>query len=504
MLGPPRQARRSVVTVKHDTPTRLLSRRDTSEPVGRSTGRVLIVSYRLPVTLRMVDGAPTLARSAGGLASGLRSTHEKAGAWWLGYLGDTGALSAPDRASVATQLHAARASAIEINPADHRTFYSRLSNGVLWPLFHDRLDRLPLVLGGWDVYERVNARFADAIAAIWKPGDVVWIHDYHFMRLPALLRKRIPRARIGFFLHVPFPNPEIFLVLPRRRQLVKGMLGADVVGFHTRRYRGHFTAVVRRLFGLEMDADEHLRQRGRSTRLGIFPIGIDARDLSARAAAPAVVARAREGRPMRERLILGIDRLDYTKGIPRRMAAMERLLQRQPEWRGNVRLLQVAVPSRTTVASYRDFRRDLERLVTRINGRYATPAWMPIHYLYQSVTQEELLALYRAADVMLVTPLRDGMNLVAKEFIASRPDERGVLVLSEFAGAAAELEEAVLVNPYDVDGVGRALHQALTMDPMEQRDRMRALRARVFERDIHWWTREFLETLGVRSARERG
>ncbi|HYC49480.1 MAG TPA: bifunctional alpha,alpha-trehalose-phosphate synthase (UDP-forming)/trehalose-phosphatase [Gemmatimonadaceae bacterium] len=459
------------------------------------SGRVLIVSNRLPVTAREVDGDVQLTRSVGGLATGLRSTHAAAESWWIGWLGDL-KMDAKHRHQVREQLDNMRASAVTLDAADAKTFYAKLSNGILWPLAHDRLDRLPLNLDGWDAYERVNERFADAVADRWQPGDLVWVHDYHLMRLPALLRKRIPEAKIGFFLHIPFPNPEIFFVLPARKWLVEGMLGADLIGFHTRRYRGHFTAALRRLLGLEMDADSHVRWNDRAVQLGVFPMGIDAESFNARAADPGVIVKALGHRPAgKERLILGIDRLDYSKGIPRRLAAIERLLEDHPEWRRNVRFLQVAVPSRGSVGAYRSFRREVEQLVSRINGRFGTSTWMPIHYMHQSLDNDDLIALYRAADVMLVTPVRDGMNLVAKEFVACRNDESGTLVLSEFAGAADDLRDALIVNPYDIGGVAASIHTALTMDSAERRRRMRLLRTHVFEYDVQWWTREFLGSL---------
>jgi len=466
-------------------------------------GRILIVSNRLPVTARNAGGSIRIERSSGGLASGLRIAHGDSRSWWIGWLGDVGPLDAKERHELREQLANRRTTAVALDGADAKTFYGRLSNGILWPLCHDRLDRLPLNLDGWDIYERVNERFADAVADMWQPGDVVWVHDYHLMRLPALIRRRIPDAKIGFFLHVPFPNPEMFLVLPARRWLVEGMLGADLIGFHTRRYRGHFTAAVRRLLGEEMDADGHLRYDGRAIQLGVFPMGVDARHMSQRSNDRDVLLKALEHRPGRERLILGIDRLDYSKGIPRRLAAIERLLEVHPEWRRNVRFLQVAIPSRGSLTAYRKFRREVEQLVTRINGRFGTPTWMPIHYMHQSLEEADLMALYRAADVMLVTPVRDGMNLVAKEFVACRGDESGTLVLSEFAGAAADLDEALVVNPYDIGGVADAVHEALVMDGAERRRRMRLLRARVFEHDVHWWVREFLGALGQTHAPAR-
>jgi trehalose 6-phosphate synthase/phosphatase len=326
------------------------------------------------------------------------------------------------------------------------------------------------------------------------------VHDYQLMRLPRLLRDRLPEARIGFFLHIPFPNPEVYLTLPVRRWLIEGMMGADLIGFHTRRYRGHFTAALRRLFGVEMRPDERVTIDGRAIRLGVFPMGVDAADFAARAAAREVSAATLElesagGGTQGQRLLVGIDRLDYSKGIARRLLSFERLLIQHPEWRERVRLLQVAVPSRGGLREYRRFRGEVETLVGRINGEFATPNWTPIHYMFRSVPSTVLLAMYRAADVMLVTPLRDGMNLVAKEFVASRADEDGVLLLSEFAGAIDELADAVMVNPYDVDGCADAIHAALRMERTERRRRMRALRAQVFDHDVHRWAREFLEAL---------
>jgi trehalose 6-phosphate synthase/phosphatase len=462
---------------------------------GAGAGRLLIVSNRLPITVHRDRGGVRVEQSVGGLATGLRAPHERSGGYWIGWPGNLESLANEDVFAVREQLHAMRAIPVTLQRREARVFYETISNSVLWPLMHDRLDRLPLVIEGWATYESVNERFADVICSVYRPGDLVWIHDYQLMRLPALLRRRLPGARIGFFLHVPFPNPEVFLALPVRRWLVEGLLGADVIGFHTRRYRGHFTGVLRRQLGLEMDADEHVRWEDRAIRLGVFPMGVDAQEISVASTDRAVTARVLEHRAHGARLLLGIDRLDYSKGMPRRIAAFERLLLDHPELRGHVRLLQLAVPSRGGVSAYRKFRREFELLVSRVNGRFATPAWTPIQYLHRSVDPTELHALYRAADVMLVTPLRDGMNLVSKEFVAARTDEGGVLVLSEFAGAADQLQEALIVNPYDVAGVAATMHDALMMDGGERRRRMRALRERVFREDVHAWVRAFIEAL---------
>lgn len=459
------------------------------------TGRLLIMSNRLPVTVTARLGRPVVSKSVGGLATGLRAPHERSGGLWIGWPGSTDSLSPDGARQLAAQLEAMRAVPVPISAAESATFYEAVANGVLWPIFHDQLEHLPLHVEGWDVYERVNARYADIVAEHYRPGDVVWVHDYQLLRVPALVRERIPDAKIGFFLHIPFPNPEIFFVLPRRRWLVEGMLGADVVGFHTRRFRGHFTAALRRLLGIEMEG-ETVDYRGRRVRLGVFPMGIDAAAFEERATSPRVAAEAeRLALGSGERLLLGVDRLDYSKGLPRRLLAIERLLGEHPEWREKIRFVQVAVPSRGGVSAYQRVRRNVEALVGRINGAFGTPGWVPIHYVFRSVPDALLLALYRSADVLLVTPLRDGMNLVAKEFVACRTDGDGVLVLSEFAGAADELTEALIVNPYDVDGMADAVHQALTMQADERRSRMRALRRHVREHDVHRWAARFLEAL---------
>jgi trehalose 6-phosphate synthase/phosphatase len=461
-------------------------------PVG---GRVLIVSNRLPVTVKVDNGRATVERSVGGLATGLRGPHERSDGLWIGWPGKLGELDASLTDEIERRLTALRTVPVSLDDDEVDVFYEGISNGVLWPICHDRIESLPLRVTGWDVYEAVNARFADAVAEQWCPGDMVWVHDYQLFRLPALLRARVPDARIGFFLHIPFPNPEIFFTLSVRRWLVEGMLGADLIGVHTRRYRGHLSAALRRLFGLEMDTQGCVEYQGRRVQLGIFPMGVDAGGFAERATRRDVAAKASEFTLGAQRLLVGIDRLDYSKGIPRRLLALEQLLTEHPEWREKVRLVQVAVPSRGGVSAYRRFRAEVDRLVGRINGVFATPTWTPIHYLYRSVPEVTLLALYRAADVMLVTPVRDGMNLVAKEFVASRTDDDGVLVLSEFAGAADELSDAVIVNPYDVDGMAAAMHRALTMSEAERRMRMHALREKVVANDVHHWASTFLEAL---------
>ena len=321
------------------------------------------------------------------------------------------------------------------------------------------------------------------------------MHDYQLLLLPGLLRQRLPDARIGFFLHIPFPSEELFRTLPSRERLLEGLLGADLVGFHTPAYLRHFATSLIDILGISVDIDR-VQLPDREVRLGVFPMGIDAATFSALAADPAVEAESRAIRGDGSvRVLVGVDRLDYTKGIPRRLLAYERMLITHPELRERVRLLQVAVPSRTGVGAYQDFRTLVDQLVGRINGEFGTPRWVPVHYIFRALSESDLVALYRAADVMLVTPLRDGMNLVAKEFIASRNDGDGVLVLSEFAGAAWELPEAVRVNPYDVEGAAEVYYRALTMPAEERRARLAPLRARVQTFDVHRWVASFLGQL---------
>jgi len=434
--------------------------------------------------------------SSGGLATGLRVPHQRSGGLWIGWPGDLTDLSPDQAAQLESQLREMNVVPVALTRDEQRIYYEHICNGVIWPLCHDRVDQLPLHVDGWDVYEAVNQRFADLVVEHYRPGDMIWVHDYQLFRLPKLLREKLPDAKIGFFLHIPFPNPEIFFALPTRRWLVEGVMGADLVGFHTRRYRGHFTAALRRLYGIEPKPDASVLWSDRRVALGVFPMGVDAASIAEHAAAPEIAAERAALRATAERLLVGIDRLDYSKGIPRRLLAFEKLLRTHPEWRERVNFIQIAVPSRGGVRAYRRFRRDVDALVGRINGELATPTWIPVHYIYNTVPESTLLALYRAADVMLVTPVRDGMNLVAKEFAASRVDEDGVLVLSEFAGAVDELADALVVNPYDIDSVAEALHSALTMAGMERRARMRALRAQVLEHDVHRWVNSFLDALG--------
>ena len=448
-----------------------------------------VVSNRLPVTVRPGPAGIALTESVGGVATGLRGIQRDGGGMWIGWPGPTDHLSVEERAELDRLLLDRRCVAVHLTRAEVRGFYQGFCNGVIWPLFHYLTQQVPLHPRHWNDYERVNRRFAEAIAERWSPGDDVWIHDYQLLRVPLHLRRLRPEARIGFFLHIPFPSFEVFRILPARRLIVEGVLGADLIGFHTASYSEHFTRAVHALLGVPVLEAGHFDYEGRTPTVGVFPMGIDvARFEETVAASPFRSAES-------VKVLVGIDRLDYTKGIPRRLLAFDHMLERHPELREQVTLIQVAVPSRTGVKAYRRFRAHVDRLVGRINGRYGTAGWTPVQYLYRSFSQAELISLYRSADVMLVTPVRDGMNLVAKEFIASRLDADGVLVLSEFTGAAADLVEAVQVNPYDIEGTAEAYVRALTMPPHERQVRMQALRARVRAAPVSRWAGSFLEAL---------
>jgi trehalose 6-phosphate synthase/phosphatase len=469
-------------------------------------GRVLIVSNRLPVTLHESPGGIEVIPSAGGLASGLRGYYQSASATWIGWPGPMSSATSPaGRRRLEEQLTSHNLRLVDLAPDDVEGYYDGFSNAVIWPLFHYLLDRIPLRSQNWDAYRRVNQRFADAVIDELRPGDLVWVHDYHLMLVPRMIRERRPDARIGFFLHIPFPAPEVFRILPWRRELLMGVLGADLAGFHTLSYARHFASAVRAQCGLDA-ANDRVRVDGRSVRIGHFPMGPDVEQFERLAHTPAVreeTARIREDSRGRF-LFLGVDRLDYTKGIPRRLVAFERLLQRDPTLRDKVRLIQLAVPSRSGVSAYATFRKQVEELVGRINGAMGTLDSVPIHYLHRTVTPEQLTALYCAADAMLVTPLRDGMNLVAKEYIASRADEDGVLLLSEFAGAAEELGEALIINPYDDDGMADSMAHAMAMGQAERTARMRALRRRVLAHHVSDWAQCFLAAVAeAAGSRER-
>jgi len=469
------------------------------------TGRLVLVSNRLPMTAKVDRGRLVVSQSGGGLATGLRRAHEQMGGAWIGWTGDVARMSEQQQLELENELRARGCVPVHLSNEEVSLYYDGFSNGVLWPLFHHMADRIPWDSLQWDAYREVNEKFAEAVAQTWKPGDIIWVHDYHLALVPGMVRARIRGATIGFFLHIPFPASEIVGTLPWCDQILQGMLGANLVGFHTFTHQSHFASCALRVLGASTSRDDRVHVDGRAVRLGVFPIGVDAQTFGALASDPGVVNEATSIRAEahHQSILLGVDRLDYTKGILARLLAFERLLEREPHWRGKVRVVQLAVPSRDKVPSYRLLQRQLNELVGRINGAFSTADWVPIHYMRRSLNERQVAALYRAADVMLVTPFRDGMNLVAKEFVACRSDDDGVLILSQFAGAAVEMGEALQVNPYDIDKMARTYAEALTMPEEERRVRMQSLRHRVFAHDVHLWTTIFVEELAVAAHKDR-
>ncbi|MDB4976114.1 MAG: Alpha,alpha-trehalose-phosphate synthase [Myxococcaceae bacterium] len=458
-------------------------------------GRVLLVSNRLPVTLSHGDDGAPLVASSGGLATALRDVHERGDGRWIGYVGDLSHMPDSARENVQRELYERRLHHVPLSAQEVSLYYDGFSNAVLWPLFHYLLDKVRLEAGDeWRAYKAVNERFADAIAEELRPGDTVWIHDYQLMLLPAYLRQRAPDARIGFFLHVPWPSSDVFRILPSREEIIQGVLGADLIGFHTDSYRTNFMHSVAKVLQVDLAIDT-ISWEERNVRVGVYPISIDLDEFER--ASPAVdelVVKLRAGTGGKKTL-LGVDRLDYTKGVPSRLVAFDRMLEREPQLRGKVHMIQIAVPTREKIDSYAELRSQVNELVGRINSQHGSPTESPIQFLYRTVGNDELLALYRGADVMTVTPLRDGMNLVAKEYVAARTDCEGVLMLSEFAGATSELDAALIVNPYDISAMAAAMRRALSMSTAEQRVRMNRLRAAVRNNPVQEWSRTFLEEL---------
>mgnify|MGYP002623175704 CR=1 FL=1 len=461
-------------------------------------GRLLIVANRLPLAVEITPEGPRIAHNTGGLATGLRGPHDAGDGLWFGWAGAMPGMRAPARKRALELLRDGRFVPIELSKEEVEGYYNQFSNGVLWPTFHYLIDRLPTESADWKAYRAINERFADEVASRWRPGDKIWVHDFHLMLLPQMLRERLPDARIGYFLHIPFPSSEVFRVLPWRADLLRGVLGADLIGFHTLSYLRHFASALLRTLGMEVAIDR-VDLGDRVARLTAMPMGIDVDAFERHANDPAVQreATALRAQTAPAKVMLGIDRLDYTKGLPRRLAAFEKLLVMRGDGAPLVQLVQVAVTSRTNVNEYKRHKRDVDELVGRINGRFGTPDYTPIRYVNSSLDAREVTALYRAADVMLVTPVRDGLNLVAKEFVAARTDDDGVLVLSEFAGVAAVLPEALKVNPYDTDGSAEVMAAALALPRDERRRRMRAMREAVRSSNVHEWVRSFLDDLSA-------
>jgi trehalose 6-phosphate synthase/phosphatase len=462
-----------------------------------SGSRLIVVSNRLPFSLKRTAEGWQEERSTGGLAAALGPMVRERNGLWIGWTGD-GAEPDAERDQILKRWRDEHSLVtVDLPPEVAHDFYDGYANQTLWPLFHQFSMNVVFNASGWDAYVDANRRFADAVLEHLQPGDLVWVHDYHLLLLPLMLRERAPQVRVGFFLHIPFPSSDVFRILPRREELLRGLLGADFVAFHTFGDVQHFRSSLLRVLGVDSSM-ERVEGAGGFPCLGALPIGIAPDHLAGLLETDPAAQAAREETRRRfqgRRLLLAVDRLDYTKGLPHRLRTFRRLLRRAPHLREKVVLVQVAVPSREKVPMYQRIRHDVSELVGEINGEFSTPGWTPIVYIRRGMPAAELAALYAAADLAWVTPLRDGMNLVAKEYVACQEGRAGVLVLSEFAGAAAEMGEAVLVNPYDEARTSEAVERALELPEDERRERMATLARRVRRNDVFAWGRRFLDGL---------
>jgi trehalose 6-phosphate synthase/phosphatase len=460
--------------------------------------RLVVVSNRLPFTLRKTDEGWRSEKSSGGLVSAMTPLLQKHTGIWIGWAGDSGEGDDEQRREILAEWEdKEHCYAIELAAEVSKGFYEGYANQALWPVFHSFPSRLRFDAKSWDSYVEANRAFCDAVVARHKPGDLIWVHDYHLMLLPKMLRAALPDAVIGFFLHIPFPSADIFPILPRREDILEGLLGADLLGFHTHNHVQQFRSSVLRVLGLESRINE-IAIGNRAVRLEALPIGIAPDEYTGLLAKDQVTARHYEefvSNYKGQRVIVAIDRLDYTKGVPERLRSFRDLLGFSPELKEKVTLIQVAVPTREGIDTYQDLRTEVNQLIGEINGKLGTSTWTPVVYINRSIERQELVALYRFADVCWVGSLRDGMNLIAKEYVACKAEGDGVLVLSEFAGAAAEMGEALLINPFDEDRTARVVARALTLEDDERRSRMRALHQRVVRNDVFHWGHRFLEVL---------
>ena len=484
-----------------------MSERSSDKAIGSaelSGRRLVIVSNRLPFNVEINEGRPIFQPSAGGLVTGLasfREARDQAGTipaehLWVGWPGASIDESLQPEV-IREALAKFRSFPVFLTEEQMERFYLGFCNATIWPLFHYFPSFVLYQRSFWDQYKQINRLFADALEAVLRPDDVVWVHDYHLMLLPRLLKARQPQQTVGFFLHIPFPSFEVFRLLPGewRRDILEGLLGADLIGFHTYEYTHHFLQSALRILGYDHQmsqivASDHV------VRVDTFPMGIDVEKFSGAAGSEETQREIRELKASLGgiKLILSVDRLDYSKGIANRLEGFEQFLEDNPEFHGKVALLMVVVPSRIGVMQYDLMKRQIEELVGKINGRFGGVGWTPVVYQYRSVAFSSLAALYAVSEVCLVTPLRDGMNLVAKEYVSTRADG-GVLILSEMAGAAKELPEAIVINPNDRGEIASALKEALRMPLSEQQKRHRLMQHRLSRYNVTRWANEFLTTL---------
>lgn len=456
---------------------------------------VVVVSNRLPVVISYKRDKLEIKPSPGGLVTGLNSVRKSRGTLWIGWPGLLG-LKGDVKSSVYEILRIKDMVPVFLSREEYNRYYEGFSNKTIWPLFHYFTEYAEYEREYWDAYKRVNSKFAEIIIQNSDADSVIWVHDYHLMLLPGLLREANPDSRIGFFLHIPFPSFEIFRLLPWRDEILKGILGADLIGFHTYDYLRHFLSSVKHILGVEHVFNELIID-DRIVKVDTFPLGIDV-DRFVHAESDIFVRKNIEKLEKKysgRKVIVSVDRLDYTKGIIQKLSSFDKFLEEYPEYRGKVVLVLIVVPSRWKVEYYRELKEDIDRYVGKINGKYSSVDWSPIQYFYRMFRQDELISFYKISDIAIVTPFRDGMNLVAKEFIASTWPRGGVLILSEMAGAAIELSEAIIVNPNNVGEIVAAIKSALEMSPVEAKEKAKVMLGKLKRYDVYRWVGDFLDSL---------
>ncbi|KAK4112541.1 glycosyltransferase family 20 protein [Canariomyces notabilis] len=474
-----------------------------------SPGRLLLISNRLPITIkRSEDGQYTFSMSSGGLVTGLSGLSKTTSFQWYGWPG----LEVPEaEAGPMRQQLKEKYNAIPVFVDDDLAdrHYNGFANSILWPLFHYHPGEITFDESAWAAYREVNRLFAKTVIKDVQDGDLIWVHDYHLMLLPQMLREEIgsskKNVKIGFFLHTPFPSSEIYRILPVREQLLLGVLECDLIGFHTYDYARHFLSSCSRILSTATTPNG-VDWNGRFVTVGAFPIGIDPEKFVEGLKKPNVQNRIAALKRKFEgvKLIVGVDRLDYIKGVPQKLHALEVFLTEHPEWIGKIVLVQVAVPSRQDVEEYQNLRAVVNELVGRINGKFGTIEFMPIHFLHQSVNFDELTALYAVSDICLVSSTRDGMNLVSYEYIATQRERHGVMILSEFTGAAQSLNGSLIVNPWNTEELANAIHDAVTMSPEQREANFRKLERYVFKYTSAWWGQSFVTELTRISDADEG
>jgi alpha,alpha-trehalose-phosphate synthase [UDP-forming] len=462
-----------------------------------SSGKLVIVSNRLPIKIESTEHEKRLYGSSGGLVSALVPILKESRGCWIGWTGTDSDETVSELVAHWASTQGYSLAPVFLTALEQTRYYREFSNEIIWPLFHGVLSPRQFDSASWQSYSEVNRKFAAAVQQIACPADFIWVHDYHLMMCGDALRQRGMHHRVAYFHHTPFPAPDVFEVLPWRAELLRGLLKFDVIGFQTHRDRQNFISCLLRFLPnvrLHRSGDVSIaRASDRPTAIGTYPVSIDYEPFAADSGRTARAVATLRGRLGTARVMLSVDRLDYTKGIPSRLIAFEKLLERNSDLCRQVTLVQIVVPSRANIAEYEQLRHQIEALVSRINGSYGTPGWVPVNYFYRSFSRDELIMFYRAADIAVVTPLKDGMNLVAKEFCVSRGDGSGVLILSEFAGAAAELKcGALLVNPHDTDRFVSAMEQALEMETAEQQRRMNEMQSRLRTHDVFDWYRSLV------------